>query len=203
MCVTCLDKPLGKKAVQPKNPANNITYMDVSLYKAAAEGKIEDSNNYRRPELESLKTPNHDNVLHVNLSTTECIGNRTRSDFIEQILSNCLSLLLQTNGKGQTPLYVAARYAHSAIVKLLIKSCAKATDGDLEKLGMDQVNAVRAMLRIRDQESNTTLHEAAGCGNVEVTIKGRDHGNPHGHGRTTLLAAVMAVDGRQFEQHRK
>ncbi|KAK8304389.1 hypothetical protein V6Z12_D04G218600 [Gossypium hirsutum] len=33
---------------------------------------------------------------------------------------------------------------------------------------MDQVSAVREMLRIRDQESNTALHEAAGCGNVEV-----------------------------------
>ncbi|TYJ40977.1 hypothetical protein E1A91_A04G179500v1 [Gossypium mustelinum] len=33
---------------------------------------------------------------------------------------------------------------------------------------MDQVSAVREMLRITDQESNTALHEAAGCGNVEV-----------------------------------
>ncbi|MBA0751157.1 hypothetical protein Gogos_002517, partial [Gossypium gossypioides] len=73
----------------------------------------------------------------------------------------CPSLLIQTNAKGQTSLHVAARYGHSAIVKLLIKSCAKARDGDLEKLRMDQVNAVRAMLRIRDQESNTALHEAA------------------------------------------
>ncbi|PPS10512.1 hypothetical protein GOBAR_AA10095 [Gossypium barbadense] len=105
-----------KKAVQPKKLENNITYMDVSLYKAAAEGKIEDFNNYRRPELESLKTPNHDNVLHLNLSTSECIGNRTRSDFIEQILSKCPSLLPQTNAKGQTPLHVAARNGHSAIV---------------------------------------------------------------------------------------
>ncbi|KAK8304385.1 hypothetical protein V6Z11_D04G218400 [Gossypium hirsutum] len=33
---------------------------------------------------------------------------------------------------------------------------------------MDQVSAVREMLRITDEESNTALHEAAGCGNVEV-----------------------------------
>ncbi|KAL1106647.1 hypothetical protein V6Z11_D04G219800 [Gossypium hirsutum] len=150
---------------------------------------IEVFNNKQGLQLESLKTPNHDNVLHVNLATQETaawllnrfhscdpvmsffitmIKREKRSDFIEQILSKCPSLLLQTNAKGQTPLHVAARNGHSAIVKLLIKFCAKARDGDLEKLGMDQVNAVREMLRITDQESNMALHEAARCGNVEV-----------------------------------
>ncbi|XP_017614007.1 ankyrin repeat-containing protein At5g02620-like [Gossypium arboreum] len=181
-------------------PEGNIIHMDAWLYKAAAEGNIEVFNNNQGLQLESLKTPNHCNVLHVNLATQEnaaflfniflpiikfvpllygCffppmrdlitnIRGEKRSDFIEQILSRCPSLLLQTNAKGQTPLYVAARYGHSAIVKLLIKSCAKARDGYLEKLGMDQVNDVREMLRITDQESNTALHEAARCGNVEV-----------------------------------
>ncbi|KAK5837498.1 ankyrin repeat-containing protein ITN1-like [Gossypium arboreum] len=95
------------------------------------------------------------------------IRGEKRSDFIEKILSKCPSLLLEKNAKGQTPLHVAARNGHSAIVKLLIKYCPKAREGDLE-LGMDQVSAVREMLRITDQESNTALHEAAGCGNVEV-----------------------------------
>ncbi|TYI88524.1 hypothetical protein E1A91_D04G216300v1 [Gossypium mustelinum] len=185
---------------EPQEPEENITHMDAWLYKAAAEGNIEVFNNNQGLQLESLKTPNHDNVLHLNLATQEnavslfnkflskfmffpiqyeiCspslpnlitrLRGEKRSDFIEQILTKCPSLLLQTNAKGQTPLHVAARYGHSAIVKLLIKSCAKPRDGDLEKLGTDQVNAVREMLRIRDQESNTALHEAARCGNVEV-----------------------------------
>ncbi|PPD77127.1 hypothetical protein GOBAR_DD25953 [Gossypium barbadense] len=173
----------------PQEPEENISHMDASLYKAAAEGNIEVFNNKQGLQLESLKTPNHDNVLHVNLATQETaawllnrfhscdpvmsffitmIKREKRSDFIEQILSKCPSLLLQTNAKGQTPLHVAARNGHSAIVKLLIKFCAKARDGDLEKLGMDQVNAVREMLRITDQESNMALHKAARCGNVEV-----------------------------------
>ncbi|XP_017613994.1 ankyrin repeat-containing protein At5g02620-like [Gossypium arboreum] len=178
----------------------NVTYMNASLYKAAAEGNIEVFNNHSELALESQKTPNNDNVLHVNLATHElaaCLSNgilsRTRSfpdlyffiftflsnyiikkksekrlDFIEQILGKCPSLLLQTNAKGQTPLHVAARYGHSAIVKLLIRSCAKARDGDLEKLEMGQVNAVREMLRITDQESNTALHLAAQYGDIEM-----------------------------------
>ncbi|KAK5837495.1 hypothetical protein PVK06_013305 [Gossypium arboreum] len=96
------------------------------------------------------------------------IKTEKRSDFIKNILRKCPSLLFQTNAKGQTPLHVAARYGHSVIVEFLINSCANARDGGLEKLGMDQLNKVREILRTRDQESNTALHEAARCGNVEV-----------------------------------
>ncbi|PPS03809.1 hypothetical protein GOBAR_AA16846 [Gossypium barbadense] len=188
-------------------PEENITHMDAWLYKAAAEGNIEVFNNNQGLQLESLKTPNHDNILHLNLATQgnavwlfnrvhsifefvpeqvvlflvdfvsrpqafhiiiNVIKREKRLDFIKQILIKCPPLLLQTNAKCQIPLHVAARNGHLAVVKLLIKSCAKARDGDLEKLGTDQVNTVREMLRITDQESNTALHEAARCGNVEV-----------------------------------
>ncbi|MBA0633799.1 hypothetical protein Godav_025775, partial [Gossypium davidsonii] len=67
---------------------------------------------------------------------------------------------------------------HSAIVKLLIKSCAKARDGDLEKLEMGQVNAVREMLRITDQESNTALHLAVKYDDVEMVKELLEHEDP-------------------------
>nr|KJB78095.1 hypothetical protein B456_012G177400 [Gossypium raimondii] len=163
---------------EPEKPAENITYMDASLYKAAAIGKIEEFNNYQGPELESLKTPNHDNVLHVNLSTPERIWQRTRLDFVLKILVKCPSLLLQTNAKGQTPLHVATRYGDSTIVRLLILFCARVIDKDLEKLGMDQLYAVREMIRHTDQESNTALHIATRYGHVEVVQALLEHEDP-------------------------
>ncbi|MBA0572735.1 hypothetical protein Golob_003058, partial [Gossypium lobatum] len=56
---------------EPQKLEENITLMDASQYKAAAEGKIEVFNNNQGLQLESLKTPNHDNVLHVNLATQD------------------------------------------------------------------------------------------------------------------------------------
>ncbi|KAB2036275.1 hypothetical protein ES319_D04G213500v1, partial [Gossypium barbadense] len=137
---------------EPEKHAENITYMDASLYKAAAAGKIEEFNNYQRPGLES--------------------------DFIEQILVKCPSLLLQTNAKGQTPLHVATRNGGSTIVRLLIMFCAKVIDEDLEKLGMDQLNAVREMIRHTDQESNKALHIATRYGHVEVVQALLEHEDP-------------------------
>ncbi|KAH1040651.1 hypothetical protein J1N35_042394 [Gossypium stocksii] len=195
---------------ETEKPEENVNYMDASLYKAAAEGKIEEFNNLPECQLESLKTPNHDNVLHVNLATHELAAwfsngilsitryfpklylflylflwiffikknSKKRSNFIEQILGKCPSLLLQRNAKGQTPLHVAAMNGHSAIVKLLIRSCSKARHGYLEKQEMDQVNAVREMLRITDQESNTALHVAVQYGDVEMVEGLLEHENP-------------------------
>ncbi|MBA0815276.1 hypothetical protein Gohar_021038, partial [Gossypium harknessii] len=57
--------------MEPEEPEENITHMDASLYEVAAKGNIEVFNNKQGLQLESLKTPNHDIVLHVNLATKE------------------------------------------------------------------------------------------------------------------------------------
>ncbi|MBA0842785.1 hypothetical protein Goarm_002590 [Gossypium armourianum] len=160
---------------EPGKLVEIITYMDVPLYKAAAEGKIEEFDNCQGLNLESLKTPNYDNVLHVNLANSERTASawsfksrstrNNRSDFVKKILGKCPLLLLQTNRKGQTPLHIAARYGRSTTVKLFIESRA---DGDIENLGMDELEAVREMLRLKDEESNTALHVAARYGHVGV-----------------------------------
>ncbi|XVF28697.1 hypothetical protein REPUB_Repub15cG0052200 [Reevesia pubescens] len=171
-------------------PAENIIYMDVALYKAAGRGEIEIFNNYQGYELESLLTPNHNTVIHVylvphdhyrvknldepfgsasessqRLFVRKSVGDqeriakrRLRSNFVEQILNKCPSLLLQPNAKGETPLHIAARYGHSDIVKFLINY-----DGDLEKQ-----EARRDMLRKTDLKSNTALHIAVEYGHLEV-----------------------------------
>ncbi|KAL1106657.1 hypothetical protein V6Z11_D04G220600 [Gossypium hirsutum] len=160
---------------EPEKLVESITYMDVPLYKAAAEGKIEEFDNCQGLNLESLKTPNYDNVLHVNLANSERTASAwsfksrsrrsNRSDFVKKILGECPLLLLQANRKGQTPLHIAARYGRSTTVKLFIESRA---NGDIENLGMDELEAVREMLRLKDEESNTALHVAARYGHVGV-----------------------------------
>nr|KJB78133.1 hypothetical protein B456_012G179700 [Gossypium raimondii] len=56
------------RAGETEKPEENVTYMDAYV---AAEGQIEEFNNHPELQLESLKTKNHDNVLHVNFSTAE------------------------------------------------------------------------------------------------------------------------------------
>ncbi|GMJ09822.1 hypothetical protein like AT4G03500 [Hibiscus trionum] len=131
--------------------------MDADLYNAAERGDIEVFNNYQGDELESLRTPDRNTVLHVYLAASNKFS---FSDFTTQILNRCPSLLLQANNKGQTPLHIAARYGPSTAVKFLIQFQAQ---GDVEQQGIAE-DAVRRMLRKTDLESNTPLHIAAWYG---------------------------------------
>ncbi|XVE81751.1 hypothetical protein DITRI_Ditri15bG0090600 [Diplodiscus trichospermus] len=99
-----------------------------------------------------------------------------KTSFIEQILSKCPSLLVQPNGRGQTPLHIAARNGHSNIVKFLINYKAKAPHEDLEKQGTE---SVREMLRKTDLESNTALHVAAQYGHHYVVQELLEFEDPH------------------------
>ncbi|XWS30053.1 hypothetical protein CRYUN_Cryun24cG0085100 [Craigia yunnanensis] len=156
------------------------TYMDVGLYKAAADGEIEAFNDYKG-RLDCLVTPNHNTVLHVHLANRRhkvrvfnffCfIYYRYRSpilrstNFVEHLLNECPSLLLQANAQGEIPLHIEARHGHCPTVKLLLESAELAHQSDLEK----GVKAAKEMLRVRDnKEGNTPLHNAARYGHLEV-----------------------------------
>ncbi|KAG8500115.1 hypothetical protein CXB51_004385 [Gossypium anomalum] len=190
---------------EPEKPVKSITYMDVPLYKAAAEGKIEEFDNRQDLNLDSLMTPNYDNVLHVNLANSERTASAwsfksrsrrsNRSDFVKKILGKCPSLLIQPNRKGQTPLHIAARYGRSTTVELFIESHA---DGDIENLGMDELQAVREMLRLKDEESNTALHVAARYGHVEVVqalLKHEDSDFPYSVNKNHETPLYLAAKG--------
>ncbi|KAK8648035.1 hypothetical protein V6N13_128797 [Hibiscus sabdariffa] len=56
---------------EPGQPVESINYMDAALYKAAARGNIEVFNNYQGFELESLRTRDHNTVLHVYLASPD------------------------------------------------------------------------------------------------------------------------------------
>ena len=84
--------------------------------------------------------------------------------FVEEILEMCPPLLQQANVKGETPLHIAARYGHAAIVEVLIER-AKSPPQDLES----RVNkTVKEMLETTNIEKDTALHEAVRYKHLEV-----------------------------------
>ncbi|OMO95574.1 hypothetical protein COLO4_15780 [Corchorus olitorius] len=50
-------------------PLENMTLMDDALYNAVGQGRIEELHKYNGSQLVSLRTPNHNTVLHVYLAT--------------------------------------------------------------------------------------------------------------------------------------
>nr|XP_034889339.1 ankyrin repeat-containing protein At5g02620-like [Populus alba] len=129
------------------------TYMDLVLFKAAAEG---DSGPFENDQtrLDQLLTPDENTILHVYL------GNQSRklkaTDFVDKILEMCPPLLLQANKKGEIPLHLAARYGHSNVVSVLIDR-ARALPTDPESGETE----AKKMLRMTNEEGDTALHEAA------------------------------------------
>ncbi|XP_065863172.1 ankyrin repeat-containing protein At5g02620-like isoform X2 [Euphorbia lathyris] len=133
-----------------KNDSPFITFIDSTLYKAAAKSQIDPFKSYSDP-LDLLLTPTKNTILHINITQ------RTPSiPFLEHILTKCPSLLLKTNNKGETPLHMAARHGHDTIVQFLIQS-SKDQHQDIET----GAGAARAMLRMENISEETALHEAA------------------------------------------
>ena len=153
--------------------------MKADYYNGAADGAIGVFEDIPEP-LDQLLTPNRNTVLHIYLSSLkdsepeDSESNDSNSEdskledsespttFVKEILRNCPSLLWLANVKGETPLHVAARYGHAAIVEVLIEH-AKSPQQDLESN-----KTVQEMLETTNNEEDTALHEAVRNKHLEV-----------------------------------
>ncbi|KAL9408258.1 hypothetical protein AB3S75_046754 [Citrus x aurantiifolia] len=156
--------------------------MDPKLFQAAAKGDIEPFKEIAKDEHGSIVTDDTNNtVLHVNIMASpptlqieegEISGISTK--FVEQILDLCPSLLFQANANGDSPLHLAAKKGHAAVVEFLI-AFAKKQPIDLES-GVE--SRARHMLELNNKEQNTPLHEAVRLRMVDavkILIKADPH----------------------------
>ena len=145
--------------------------MKADYYNGAANGTIGVFKDIPEP-LDQLLTPNRNTVLHIYLTSlkeskskdSKPEDSELSTAFVEDILEMCPSLLWQANVKGETPLHIAARYGHAAIVKVLIER-AKSPQQDIES-GVNKT--VKEMLETTNNEKDTAMHEAVRNKHLEV-----------------------------------
>ncbi|KAJ0014573.1 hypothetical protein Pint_21266 [Pistacia integerrima] len=98
----------------------------------------------------------------------------------------------QVNANGDTPLHVAAKCRHSAMVKILFQH-SKARRGTSQSGGL---NSVWEMLKMANNEKNAALHEAVQYGSLEVVKVLTRRGDPdfsystNSYGETPLYLAA-------------
>ncbi|KAJ0014570.1 hypothetical protein Pint_21265 [Pistacia integerrima] len=169
--------------------------MDPYLFKAAVEGNVVPFRKERQ-NFEQVVTQLRDTILHVNIkSQNEAMASTI---FVYQILNICPSLLLQVNANGDTPLHVAAKFGHSAMVEILFQH-SRAQPGASQSGGL---NPVWEMLKMTNKEENAALHEAVLYGSLEVVKVLTREGDPdfsysaNSYGETPLyLAAARGSPG--------
>ncbi|KAM6546866.1 hypothetical protein CsatB_027602 [Cannabis sativa] len=128
--------------------------MNSDLYKAASNGEIGPfKQNHDELNLVQLVTQGKNTVLHLNI-----ISEKTTDEisFTREMLEMCPALLMQTDARDETPLLVAARCGRVSMVKFLIEKCG------------DEQMAKLEMMRMKNIEKDTALHEAVRFGHHEV-----------------------------------
>ncbi|ESR33345.1 hypothetical protein CICLE_v10006407mg [Citrus x clementina] len=118
--------------------------MDPLLYEAAAKGEIEPFKEISNVLGRVVTHNNKNTILHVNIISRDR-ETIVSTEFVEQILEMCPSLLQSVNAKGDAPLHVAAKCGHASVPK------------ELES-GVE--STARQMLGMTNDEKNTALHEA-------------------------------------------
>lgn len=150
--------------------------MDLDIYNAAAKGKIEIfKERFVHYQLNSLVTPRNNTILHINITAQTREKEKDEStQFIQQILDLCPSLLLQANTKGETLLHIAARHGLVATVKALLQ-CAKNSHHDCNNHEIESgLDIATQMVRTITTSKDTALHEAVRhhhTGVVQILIR--------------------------------
>ncbi|KAH9682271.1 ANK REP REGION domain-containing protein [Citrus sinensis] len=174
----------------------NSNIMNSDLYEAAAKGEIEPFNQLAIDrQLGSLVIHKKNSVLHVNIIasyTQNKEGESVSTEFVEQILEMCPSLLLQVNAKGDAPLHAAAKCGNVAVVRALIEFAKQEFDQEIES---GEESTARLMLGMKNLEEDTALHEAVQSGSLDVVkiLLGADPAFPYsanGSGETPLYLAA-------------
>lgn len=115
--------------------------MDPVLYKAAVRGDISPFQN--RSDLLLQITRNQNTVLHVYIIAPS--ESEKSIKFVDEILRMCGRLLLQENVNKETPLHLAVRHGHVAVVNYLIQAV---KDGKkLPKMNTQMGTAIHEAIR--------------------------------------------------------
>ncbi|KAK0608015.1 hypothetical protein LWI29_024149 [Acer saccharum] len=142
----------GDPATMDSTPFDIIIVPDHhQLLDDAADGKIEPFKQIAE-QIKFIVTPIKNTVLHINIASE-----KVSTQFVEEILGICPSLLVQVNAQGDTPLHVAVKFKRIDVVTALIK---KAKDIQRPEELESGIGAVRQMLRMTNNKGNTALHEA-------------------------------------------
>ncbi|CAL9027358.1 unnamed protein product [Prunus brigantina] len=184
----------SENAVEQEAATDNtvlIRGMDLDVFNAAKEGKIDVLREHDPQHLNQILTPTSNTLLHVYIayaSTPKLVKSKEEApimptSFVEDILQICPTLLWQQNESGETALHMAAKHGLAEIVKLLIQTAKAHRCEDLEhgtaafalsSSSEEEAACWKIFIRTPSKEKDTALHEAVRfkhLGVVEILIR--------------------------------
>ncbi|XXG44993.1 hypothetical protein AAC387_Pa02g0200 [Persea americana] len=126
--------------------------MHPQLYRASRSGNVSCLRNVAATDQRLLysEAPQQQTALHISARLGHV-------DFVQEMIGLCRHLVMQPNSDGNTPLHCAATNGRLEVVQLLSESSVNRQDVSL--------------LRMRNNQGNTALHEAVMKGHDDVAIR--------------------------------